>query len=222
MEGETVSLDLLVHPGYSISRVISRFMVDDNSARNIERLRELWLDSISSVAADKNRFFALVNGTYLSADQLAEGTALNPYRKVYRDFVAHARQIFGDRFFYFSPCVRPSDFEVANISANLRKARKDGTTMLYNPDNLGIVAYGEHTHPNGGGCVDSNARDIAIALGIPLEKIRIDSEKSLPLQPVVFVTEPYPQFYVPKSLYLTVADLAKLSQIRTTDAPKTL
>ncbi|HLC62556.1 MAG TPA: hypothetical protein VJI52_06075 [Candidatus Nanoarchaeia archaeon] len=222
MVTEISSLDLLVHPGYSISRVISQFMVDENSARNIERIRELWLDSISSVAADKSRFLALVNGTHLTVDQLALGDNLNPYRGIYRDLVAQARQTFGDKFFYFTPSVKPGDIRTIDISANLRQARKDDVVMFYNPDTLGIVAYGEHTHPNGGGCVDLNARDLAVALGISSERVRIDGRKSLPLQPIVFVSEPSPQFYIPESLYLTVADIAKLSQSGIADTPKTL
>src|SRR3989338_5972333 len=112
---ETASLDLLVHPGYSISRVISKFMIDENSAMNVERLREAWLDSISSIAADRGRFLALVNGTHLSANQLAEGPDLNPYRGIYRDFLIHAIQTLGNRFFYFSPRVSPSDIQVSDI-----------------------------------------------------------------------------------------------------------
>lgn len=222
MDGEITSLDLLVHPGYSISKVISRFMVDEDSARNIERLRELWLDSISSVATDRSRSFAFVNGTHLAVDQLAERADLNPYRGVYRDFVLHARQTFGDKFFYFTPCVRPVDLKIVDISDNLRQAHKDSAVILYNPNTLSILAYGEHTHPNGGGCVDSNARDLAVALGIPFERVKIDSERSLPLQSAVFVTNPFPQFYVPKTLYLTVADLTILAENGIADNPKTI
>lgn len=206
------SLDILVHPFYRISQVVSSILIDDESARNVEALGRLWVNSIDAVASDERRFLAVVNGTHLTEEQLKPHPYSNPYRGRYRDIVAHAQRSLGSRLFYFSPSVKSTGLAVENADGALNLARQDNTIMPYDKETLLIIAYGEHVDiQNGAGCVDVSARDVAEILGVPKANITIDGVRSLPLQPVVKLFTPIPGFYVPTTLYLTVPQLAQLS-----------
>lgn len=73
-----------------------------------------------------------------------------------------------------------------------------------------VIAYGEHVdEQTRAGCVDSSIRDLTTALKIPPENVRIDNDKSLPLQPLVKTEFGYD---VPTTLYLTVSMIRNLSK----------
>ena len=62
------SIDVLVHPGYEISKIFLRVYIDGGPERNILELRGQWLDSISCIAGDESRYLALVNGVNVSEE----------------------------------------------------------------------------------------------------------------------------------------------------------
>lgn len=74
------NLDLLVYPFYTLSKIASRFRIDEESERNILSLKAKWMDSISDVSRDPMGYFVLVNGTDLPDKLLIQDEMTNPYR----------------------------------------------------------------------------------------------------------------------------------------------
>ena len=215
MNSHAERLDLLVHPFYTMSKILSSFKIDDISEKNILRLKELWLDSISTAAANPKCYFAIVNGVDLTDEALAAHEFANPFRGMYREIISHARQSLNGKMFYFFPVIRNGDIEVQQISENLRLARKDSSSFTYDWSNLIICAYGEHADADTqrrGGCVDSNLACLANALGVDINNVSVDRNKSLPLQPIIKISKPYAGFHVPESLYYTITQLEQLAQ----------
>ena len=201
------SIDLLVHPFYSISKVHSRLMIDEQSERNILALKSLWLDSISEVAKDERRRLVLVNGTDVKDRLVSTHSDANPYRLLYREIISHAIQSLGQRLFYFYPRMYEVDFSTTTLDGGLVLARDSNNIIVYDPDVVRVFAYGEHVdEQTRAGCVDSSIRDLTSLLKIPPENVKIDTDKSLPLQPLIETEHGYD---VPTTLYLTVEMIKK-------------
>ncbi|HLC60431.1 MAG TPA: hypothetical protein VJJ52_03295 [Candidatus Nanoarchaeia archaeon] len=206
---QTERIDLLVHPFYTISKVYSRMMIDEQSDRNILSLKSLWLDSISDVARNERRCLVLVNGTNVLEQLFPNPEDINPYRSLYREIISRARQLLGQRLFYFYPRLYSNSFSTEILDDGVILAKGAGNDLFYDPAYVGVTAYGEHVdEQTKAGCVDSSIRDLTNLLKIPLENVRINPDKSLPLQPLIRTEF---GFDVPTTLYLTIKMIKKLS-----------
>ena len=204
------SIDLLVHPFYSISKVHGKLMIDEQSERNILALKSLWLDSISDVAKNERRCLILVNGTNVEDRSVYMHRDANPYRLLYREIISNARQSLGQRLFYFYPRMYANSFSTTTLDGRFVLARASDNTIVYDPDVVRVAAYGEHVDElTRAGCVDSSIRDLTTLLKIPPENVKVDNDKSLPLQPLIETEYCYD---VPTILYLTVNTIKKLSK----------
>ena len=185
----------------------SDFLINEESERNILRLKSLWLNSIDTIAKDEERVLILVNFLNIADEPLAPG--LNPYRTLYKEIIREARRRLADqRLFYFSPSLPIPPFSVEQKNG-FSEASADGKSFSYDTLKLKLVAYGEHTdEKTKGGCIDSSVRILANALGIQNENVTIDSDRSLPLLPTIRREGCY---YPPDALYLTVAQISELS-----------
>ncbi len=206
-ETTATSIDLLVHPGYTLSRIASKFMITGDSEEYILLLKNAWCAAIDEVAKDQDRYLVLVNGVHVP-DELLEGEGRNPYRTLYRDIVHHA-QSTSPRLFLVTPTLYPDSFSVTRIAKDRYRAEHHGQSFLYNSLQLVIRAYGEHVDEHQhAGCVDANARALAQNLHIPTANSVIDPALSLPSQPLIKIPI---GFDVPTTLYLTVEQLRRMS-----------
>lgn len=209
------SLDLLVYPFYTLSKIASRFRIDEESERNILSLKSKWMDSISDVSRCPRRYFVLINGTDLPDKLLIQNEMTNPYRGLYREVVRHARQSLGSRLFYFFPTLSPNSFSIKTLDERLNLAHANDSNIVYDSKGLKISAYGEHADKElKAGCVDLCLRNLLENLKVQPSSARIDYDKSLPSIPSIRVTKPYFGFETPTTLYITIVQLEELSSGR--------
>ena len=213
----TESLELLVHPGYTISKILSNWKIDEESEQNILTLKELWLDSISDSASNPTKYFAIVNSVDLPDDALIAHETSNSFRGLYRGILAHAKQCLEGRLLYFFPFINREDISVEELQGGLLAAMHRTTRMEYDAARLSINAYGEHIDTeHKAGCVDISIRDIISALRVPSHNVKLDHDKSLPLNPVIRIVQQYGPYelhaYGNPPLYTTMTQLEKLHQ----------
>ena len=204
---ETIkSLDLLVHPFYSVSRIANRFLINQESEQNILQLKNLWLDSIDDVANDAERALVIVNSVEILAEPQTE--LHNPYRTLYGKIVDEAKRKLDGRLFYFSPAVPESPFSLLQANG-LSEASVAGKSFKYDSQKLRLIAYGEHVdEETKGGCVDFSVRQLAKSLSIQQANIAIDPDRSLPSLRTIRKDGGY---YLPNAIYLTITQIKKLS-----------
>ncbi|MDI6721402.1 MAG: hypothetical protein QMD85_03360 [Candidatus Aenigmarchaeota archaeon] len=207
------TFDLLVHPGYTISKEIGRLRISSESESNIRRVKRLWMDSIEEAAKNPMTYFGIVNSVELPDEEPNE--FLNPFRYLYKEIIDYAEKLIGDRLFLFFPCVRPDEIETEDMGGGLKRAKKGGAEMVYDPKTLVIRAYGEHIDNlsgKNGGCVELESSQLANTLGVPQDMVKIDPARSLPSSPCYFSTKPYPGFHVADTMYITLNKLRELDE----------
>ena len=201
------SLDLLVHPFYSISKIWSKFMINSDSERNIQELKASWMDSIDNVIRSQERYMALVNSLDLP-DVMPQTEFDNPYRTLYREIVQKAVSELGSRLFYFFPSIPDEPFSVTKFDSGLSEAVSRGNGMLFNPERIIITAYGEHVGGSYGDvCVESSLNRVLTSLGVPAQNSTIDLNRSLPAVPTIRKKGGY---FPTDALYLTCTQINKL------------
>lgn len=198
-----------MHPFYSISKVVSKLKIT-GSERHIIEMKSKWMDSISDVTKDPTKLMFLVNGTHIGNWSFWDYQESNPYRLLYLEIVSYARMSLGERLFYFYPMLDATSLFARNADVSLLLAEACNSGIIYNPKTISITAYGEHVdEENQAGCVDSNVRALIEALRITKDRVTIDSDRSLPLQPIIKTEFGYD---VPSTMYLTARKLRSLSE----------
>ena len=137
------SLDLLVYPFYSISKISSKFLINADSESNIQELKGRWMDSIDAAVSSPDHYMVLVNSLD-SPDLMPLADFNNPYRALYREIVQKAVRELGSRLFYFFPFIPDEPFSVTRLDKGLHEAVSCGNEMIFNPERLIVTAYGEH------------------------------------------------------------------------------
>ncbi|MBI2574415.1 hypothetical protein HYV82_00855, partial [Candidatus Woesearchaeota archaeon] len=142
---------LLVHPGYTISRRVGAIGLGmekseaDSVSRNVEIMRELWLESIEEVERNPSHYLAIVNSVELSPEaiELVKHPYSNPYRALYRQIIERAAML-EKGFFLFSPTIREANVAKETLEGRLVRAAWEGNSIIYDPAATRLVAFGEH------------------------------------------------------------------------------
>jgi len=200
---------LLVYPFYSISKILSKFMINADSERNIQELKGRWMASIDAAVSSPDHYMILVNSLD-SPDLMPKSDFDNPYRALYKEIVQKAARELGSRLFYFSPCIPDEPFLVTRLDEELIEAVSGGNGMMFNPERLIVTAYGEHVGGSYGNvCVESSLNKVLASLGVPAQNATIDLNRSLPAVPTIKKKGGY---FPPDALYLTAAQINKLCE----------
>ena len=178
MNGLIKRFEVLAHPGFELAQSPSLLRVDERGLRNIQLVRDAWLESIVAIANDNSSVLILVNSVELGlengpTDQFLDRFIYNPFRGLYQEILDASLSI-GQRRMVCSPSIFEKGFRIDSFEDSVR-VQVGSATFFYARDAV-MVGYGEHSDGAGVGCVDKELRTAQKILNLDG---RVDNSRTL-------------------------------------------